>query len=128
MEAFLWLFVFVAWVCYLTRDEMATSGQWYLVYRYKWVGKRLVKESRPCDGVFASCTGAAESIACTRVDYRTDEELIAVFCNTLHERQTASDLNGRHVCEWWSRDEFLDNMIGPAYVGDQDKYTKTQAS
>ena len=123
MEPFLWLFVFVVAVLYITRDEMAASGQWYLVYRYRWEGKRLVQEKYPCDACFAAHTEAAEEVASSRVDYRTDEELVAVWCKSEYQRQLASDLNGRHVCEWWSRDEFLNNMIGPAYNGDQDKYS-----
>lgn len=125
MEACWWLFVFVAWAVWRTSEgeEMATSGQWYLVYRYRWQGKRLVQEKYPCDGCFASNTEAAEDVAASRVDYRSDEELVAVYCKNEYQRQLASDLDGRHVCEWWSQNEFLDNMIGPTYSGDQDKYT-----
>ena len=136
-ETFLWLFVFVAWACWRCRDEeeQEMSGQWYLIYRYRWVGVDLVIGRDAIDGVYAVHADAAIIIAAGRNDYRTDERfnavferLKAVFCSTVAQRLLASDLDGRHSCDWWSRTDFADWMRQPAYSGDQNKYFRTLKS
>jgi hypothetical protein len=96
-------------------DEM--SCQWYLIYRYRWMGTVMVREPNPIDGVYASHADAAVQVAATRNDYRTDERLNAVFCSTAPQRVLASELDGRHTCDWWSRTDFIDWMCQPAYEG-----------
>jgi len=91
------------------------NGQWYLIYRYRWVGKELVRERDPIDGVHAAFADAAIQIAATRNDHRTDETFNAAFCTTVAQRMQAADLDGRHTCKWWSRTEFIDWMCQPAY-------------
>jgi hypothetical protein len=124
-EALLWLFVFVVWCFWITSSEVVEM-KWYLIYRFRWVGKELHKERHPIDGVYATHRDQAAQIAATRNDYRRDEKLVPQFCYTAHERQLASDLDGRHsVGDWWSRTDFIDWMCQPAFAGDQDKYLRT---
>jgi hypothetical protein len=129
MEWFAWLVCFIAWAVWRCRDEeeeeMASSGQWYLIYRYRWQGVDMIREREPIDGVYASYADAAVQVALTRNDYRTDERLNAVFCATAPQRVKASDLDGRHTCDWWCRTDFIDWMCQPAFSGDQDKYLRT---
>jgi len=109
------------------------SGQWYLIYRYRWIGLNLVRDREPIDGVFASHADAAVQIAAGRNEYKTDARLNwfgpmalnAVFCVTAPQRVRASDLDCRHTCYWWSRTDFADWMKLPAYSGDQDKNLRT---
>ncbi len=77
----------------------------------------MVRDRDPIDGVYAPMADKAVEVAAGRNDHRTDEELEAVFCYYAPERQLASELDGRHACDWWSLTDFIDYMCQPAYSG-----------
>ena len=133
MEVFAWAVCFISWAVWRCRDEdeeieMASSGQWYLIYRYRWSGSKLKIEQWPVDGVFATSSDAAIESALSRINHRTDEHFAAEWCSTAPQRQMAHELDGRHCCDWWCRTDFIDWMCQPTYCGDQDKYLRTWTS
>ncbi len=108
------------------------SGQWYLIYRYRWVGKKLVRDNYPIDGAFASNPDAAVQIAAARNDYPVDQRhntvfssLNAIFCSTSPQKVRASDLDARHTYDWWLVVDFVEWMNQPAFEGNQDRHQRT---
>ena len=100
------------------------SGQWYLIYRCRWVGHNLVRSRRPIDGVYASYADAAIQIAASRNDYKTEWIMQASFCTTVEQRMQATELNDRHTCIWWTRSEFIDFMRIPVFKGNYQEKRK----
>ena len=92
------------------------SGQWYLIYRYRWAGKDLKREPLPVDGVYASHPDAAIQVAATRNDYRSDERFAAVWCSTVEQVIRACELDdAKQACNWWTAQEFAEFMRLPTY-------------
>lgn len=122
-EMFLWFFVVVTFALSLREDEM--NATWYLIYLYYFDDHgNLRKLKRPVDGV--NCVGpdTAIEIAASRNDYRVDEHFRAEWCSTVTQRIQASELDGRHTCDWWSKADFVQYMKEHSFQGGERGRTR----
>ena len=121
-ETFLWLFVFLAGACWLTRKE--ESMTWYIIF-VTWRVNGVLQFD-PIDAVLRESSESAMKYAKKRHNIKRGESLRVEACLTPKHVKQAKALHDQN-CPW-SQKEFTDWMRQPAYVGDQDKYLRTWTS
>ncbi len=131
MEALWWLFVFVAWAVWLTREgEEMPVTTWYII-GLKWYENGSL-QLREIDAIECECKIDAEIYAKMRYRPGFNQELYTEACLTTQHIKRAKQLSNQHRLDDqvnnWTDEDWRELEALPTYSGDQDKYTKTQAS
>ena len=122
MEALWWLFVFVAWACYLTREKEMT---WYIIFRVWYMNE--VKQFEELDAI--ECERQMDAMRYAKQRYRVayGQALRADACLTMRHIERAKQLHNQHRLDdqvaIWTDADWREFEALPTYSGDQDKYT-----
>lgn len=128
IEAFYWLFVFVAWACWRCREESEMT--WYIIFR-TWENNGVL-QFEELDAVLCECSMDALRFAKNRYRTKYGESLRAEACLTMQHINRAKALHNQHSLDDmvtnWTDADWREFVAMPAYSGDQDKYLKTWTS